>query len=256
GYVLTHPKPNAELLMDAGDDPLLVSWRFGLGKVVAFTSDLTGRWGREWIAWRDFPRWAGQLARSARRAPAEHRMTAEFRQEGDDIKAVVDLLTPEGGFADALQLKGNVSASGRATTVAPFRQIAPGRYEARLDAAQRGSYLLTLQEEKKDAPPAALATVPFIVPYPREYRELQPNTALLSRIAEETGGELLRADQLEPAVKRLFTPHPAKATVSRAVWQPLAGFGLLLFLSDLAARRWRGLAARRQDRFAEAAAIT
>jgi Ca-activated chloride channel homolog len=256
GYVLTHPKPNAELLMQAGDDPLLVSWRFGLGKVVAFTSDLTGRWGREWIAWRDFPQWAGQLARSARRAPAAHRIAAEFRQEGDEIKAVVDLLTPEGGFADALQLKANVSASGRATSAAPFRQVAPGRYEARLDAAQRGSYLLTLQEEKKDAPPAALATVPFIVPYPREYRELKPNTALLSRIAEETGGEMLRADQLEPAVKRLFTPHPAKATAARAVWQPLAGLGLLLFLADLAARRWPGLASRRRQRFAEAAAIT
>ena len=256
GYVLTHPKPQSEVLMQADEDPLLVSWRFGLGRVVAFTSDLTGRWGREWIAWRDFPQWAGQLARSARRAPAEHRLTAEFRQEGDETRAVVDLLDPNGAFADRLNLAGNVVASGRATSVATFRQIAPGRYEGRLSAAQRGAYLLTLLEDKKDAPPAALATVPFIVPYPREYRELKPNLALLSRLAEETGGEMLRADQLEQGIKRLFTPHPAKATAARATWQPLAGLGLFLFLADLAARRWPGIAARRRERFAQAAAIT
>ncbi|MBI2539126.1 MAG: VWA domain-containing protein, partial [Deltaproteobacteria bacterium] len=51
GYVLTHRKPAAELLMKAGEDPLLASWSYGLGRVVAFTSDLTGRWGKEWLQW-------------------------------------------------------------------------------------------------------------------------------------------------------------------------------------------------------------
>jgi uncharacterized membrane protein len=256
GYVLTHPKPQSELLMQAGDDPLLVSWRFGLGKVVAFTSDLTGRWGRDWIAWRDFPQWAGQLARAARRPPAEHGIVAKFHQEGEAIKAVIDVSNEQGGFADRLSLKGSVIASGRATSIAPFKQIAPGRYEGQLNALQRGAYLLSLQQEKKDAPPAPLATVPFIVPYPREYRELKPNLPLLSRLAEETGGEMLRADQLEQGIRRLFTPHPAKATAARATWQPLAGLALLLFLADLAARRWPGIAARRRESFAQAAPIT
>ncbi|HEY1372855.1 MAG TPA: VWA domain-containing protein, partial [Candidatus Binatia bacterium] len=203
GYVLTHPKPQSELLMQAGDDPLLVSWRFGLGKVVAFTSDLTGRWGREWIAWRDFPQWAGQLGRSTQRAPGAGRVTADIRQEGDRINAVVDLMNPNGSFADGLNLRGNVTASGRATSVAAFRQTAPGRYEGRLSADQRGSYLLTLHEDSSGLSPATIGTVPFVVPYPREYHELRPNLPLLSRVAEETGGELLRADQWEQGIKRL-----------------------------------------------------
>ncbi|HTM09108.1 MAG TPA: VWA domain-containing protein [Verrucomicrobiae bacterium] len=255
GYVLTHAKAESELLMQAGDDPLLVSWRYGLGKVAAFTSDLTGRWGREWIAWRDFPQWAGQLARSARRSPVEHRLQAEFRQQGDEVAAVVDLLNQDGGFADRLTLKGNLTAAGRPTSVASFQQIAPGRYEARLSAGQSGAYLLTLHEEKKGAAPSVLATVPFVVPYPREYRELTPNLALLSRIAEETGGELLRPDQPEQGVKRLFTPDPAKATAARALWQPLAGLGLLLFLADLAARRWPRRTVRSRESFAETVSI-
>ncbi|HEY6199077.1 MAG TPA: hypothetical protein VI231_10730, partial [Candidatus Binatia bacterium] len=79
---------------------------------------------------------------------------------------------------------------------------------------------------------------------------------LLSRLAEETGGEMLRADQWEQGIKRLMTPHPAKATAARAIWQPLAGLGLFLFLADLAARRWPRTAISRHARFAEAAPIT
>ena len=80
--------------------------------------------------------------------------------------------------------------------------------------------------------------VPFIVPYPREYRELKPNLALLSRLAEDSGGEMLPPDQWEQGLRRLFTPDPGKAVAARATWQPLAGLGLFLFLADLAVRRW------------------
>ena len=43
--------------MRADKDPLLVSWRYGLGKVTAFTSDLSGRWGKEWVTWPALPQW-------------------------------------------------------------------------------------------------------------------------------------------------------------------------------------------------------
>jgi Ca-activated chloride channel family protein len=78
GYVLTYPKQRSELLMKAGEDPLLVSWRHGLGRVMAFTSDLSGRWGKEWVAWQGLPQWAGQLARDTMRKIVETRMRAEF----------------------------------------------------------------------------------------------------------------------------------------------------------------------------------
>src|SRR5262245_8834754 len=55
GYVLTFPKPRAELLMRIDKDPLLASWRYGLGEVMAFTSDLSGRWGKDWVTWQSFP---------------------------------------------------------------------------------------------------------------------------------------------------------------------------------------------------------
>jgi hypothetical protein len=79
--------------------------------------------------------------------------------------------------------------------------------------------------------------VPLIAPYPREYRELKPNTALLNRLAEETGGEVLGPDKMEEGLKRLFTPDPNKGRSAQETWWPLSGLGLFLFLADLALRR-------------------
>lgn len=245
GYVLTHPKSRAELLMRAEEDPLLVSWRYGLGSVVAFTSDLSGRWGREWVKWEDFPQWASQVARSAMKRTSEHRVRIEFQPEGNELKAVADLLSKEGGFINHLKLKGILTGPDQATLVRPLYQIAPGRYESSFSASRRGVHFLTIYEEgEKGGGPFPLATVPFIAPYPREYRDLKPNMTLLSRVAEETGGEVLDPGKMEEGLKRLFTPDPAKATSAQETWWALSGLGLFLFLADLALRRVPGLFSR------------
>ena len=241
GYVLTHPKPLADLLMKVGEDPLLVSWRYGLGRVVAFTSDLSGRWGREWVGWENFPQWASQLARSAMRRASESRIRTEFRQEGEEVRAVVDFLSKGGGFVNHLKLIGNFTGPDQATMVRPFQQIAPGRYEGRFSVSQRGVYLLTIFEEgEKGKEPFAAATVPFIAPYPREYRELKPNTALLSRLAEETGGEVLEPDKMEDGLKHLFTPEPGKSSSAQETWWAFSSLMLFFFFADLALRRLPG----------------
>src|SRR5678815_278559 len=81
GYVLTYPKERAEVLMKVDQDPLLVSWRYGLGKVTAFTSDLSGRWGKDWVTWPALPQWTGQLARDALRKLLDGKIHTEFHAE-------------------------------------------------------------------------------------------------------------------------------------------------------------------------------
>ncbi len=240
GYVLTHPKPSADLLMEAGKDPLLVSWRYGLGKVSAFTSDLSGRWGKEWAGWEDFPQWASQLARSSMRKTTDNRIRTEFKQEGGEVRTVVDFLTKEGGFINHLRLKGNITTPDQAAHVSSFQQIAPGRYQTSFSASQRGIYFLTAYDEGEKGEPSAIVTAPFVAPYPSEYRELKPNMALLSRLAEETGGEILDPDKMDEGLRRLFTPDPNKGRSAQETWWSFSGLGLLLFLADLALRRlWK-----------------
>ena len=68
--------------MQADKDPLLVSWRYGLGRVMAFTSDLSGSWGKEWVSWQGFPQWASQLARDTMRKIFETRNRTDFQPTG------------------------------------------------------------------------------------------------------------------------------------------------------------------------------
>jgi uncharacterized membrane protein len=237
GYVLTYPKPRAELLMQAEKDPLLVSWRYGLGRVMAFTSDLSGRWGKDWVNWQSFPQWASQLTRDTMRKILETRTRTEFHADGDGVKAVTDLVSQDGRFLNHLKLKANISAPNQASQARSFQQSAPGRYEVTFTPSRRGIHFLTLYAEGEgDAAAVPVATVPYIAPYPKEYRELKPNLSLLSRIAEETGGEMLDPEKFDAGLRRLYTATPSKSSQGRDTWWPLAGAGLFLFLADLVLR--------------------
>jgi Mg-chelatase subunit ChlD len=240
GYVLTYPKQRAEMLMKAGDDPLLATWRHGLGRVTAFTSDLSGRWGKDWVAWQSLPQWAGQIARDAMRRVVETRTRAAFQKEGDAVKVVADVVASDGAFTNHLPLRGNIAAAGQATQQLEFHQTAPGRYEARFTPTQRGIHYLTLSTDSNaEQTPSFLATVPYVAPFPEEYRALRPNYGLLSRLAEETGGEMLDGTNAVAALQRLYTAAPGKASDARETWWPLAAVALALFLGDLAVRTWR-----------------
>ena len=208
--------------------------------MTAFTSDLTGRWGKDWVAWQALPQWAGQVARDSMRRVVETRTRAEFVNQGDTVKVVADIVASDGSFVNQLGLRGNVAATGSATREVVFHQSAPGRYEARFEVAERGIYFLTLSTEAGggDAP-TFVATFPYVAPFPKEYRELRPNYALLSRLAEETGGEMLDGNNPGAALRRLYTATAGAAAAARETWWPLAGAALALFLGDLIVRTWR-----------------
>src|SRR5690606_2584063 len=64
GYVATTPKENAIVsLVGKEGDPILAQWRYGLGKSIAYTSDVTSRWAPHWLAWDGFNRFWSQAVR-------------------------------------------------------------------------------------------------------------------------------------------------------------------------------------------------
>src|SRR4029077_15954829 len=62
GYNGTTAKSAAQTVLVPGrEDPLLAQWQYGLGRSVAWTSDSTGRWAKNWLAWPGFARFFSQL---------------------------------------------------------------------------------------------------------------------------------------------------------------------------------------------------
>src|SRR5690606_24188571 len=65
GYVITTPKPRSTTILEVPDaeepEPVLATWRHGLGTTAAFTSDLSPNWGKDWVTWDRYRAFVQQL---------------------------------------------------------------------------------------------------------------------------------------------------------------------------------------------------
>ncbi len=83
GYVVTRPKPTAEVILATeSGDPLLAWWRYGLGMSVAFTSDAKARWAAEWLTWPQFGQFWAQVVRHAIRTVRDQGLARTGRAQG------------------------------------------------------------------------------------------------------------------------------------------------------------------------------
>src|SRR5712691_7512577 len=79
GYVATTPKPAGQLvLISHKDDPVLAVWQYGLGRVVAWTSDASGLWTTNWLSWAKAARfWANLVTWTLPTADSELNINAK-----------------------------------------------------------------------------------------------------------------------------------------------------------------------------------
>src|SRR5204863_9891155 len=62
GYNGSTLKPTAEqIIKSPAGDPILAQWQYGLGRSVAWTPDVKGRWATDWVKWPRFSQFAGQM---------------------------------------------------------------------------------------------------------------------------------------------------------------------------------------------------
>ena len=77
-------------------DPLLASWRYGLGRVVAFSPQAAGPWSEGWIALEGYPRIWAQIARWAFQEPITPGLNVDTTRRGDELFLDVIALDSEG----------------------------------------------------------------------------------------------------------------------------------------------------------------
>ena len=103
GYVVCTAKPTAEVpLITERGDPLLASWRFGLGKSVAFMSDAKSRWAADWLGWPGYSRFWAQVVRDTLRDTRQRGIETRIEHRGESGRIVVDAATDAGDFVSGL----------------------------------------------------------------------------------------------------------------------------------------------------------
>ena len=233
GYVSTAAKPDAELLMvsDHGE-PILARWRRGLGKVVAFTSDLKNRWAVEWIRWPGYSKFWAQLIRDTMRANAKDSLAMTTTVDQQRAKIVVDAIGDDDRFINDLQSVISITAPDGTTSSVSLEQTAAGRYEASVPLTQYGSYGLEATHDK-DGDTIAVSLGSISYPYPREYLFVEPNRDMLRRVADVGLGAT------NPSVQTLFDPMGEEVKYRRELWPWFLVAALVLLVFDLAMRRIR-----------------
>jgi hypothetical protein len=232
GYVATTAKANAEqLLASHREDPVLATWRYGLGRAAAFTSDANARWAPRWLEWREFSKFWAQLARWTLRSGAIGEISATVARRDGRGEVLVDAVDAKGNFINFLDNQVGVVAPDRSRSVIDLEQIAPGRYVGRFPAKQEGVYLIGMAQRKGDRVLGS-QLAGLVVPYDEELRVLGVDEELLKGLADLTGGAALAAPE------EVFSKARRPFRVAVDLWPWLVGIGAALLLLDVALRRF------------------
>ncbi len=231
GYVAATVKSNAELvLMSHQEDPVLATWRYGLGRAVAFTSDAKAKWGVLWLRWREFNKFWAQVTRWSLRSGTRSDTTATVQRTDGVGEVVVDAVDGKGEFINFLDSQVGIVAPDRERTVIDLEQIGPGRYRGRFPAPDEGVYLVGMAQRKNDRVIGS-QLAGLVVPYAQELRDLGVDETLLREVAELTGGGGLNQ------ASDVFLRGRRQSRIAVEIWPWLVGLVAVLMVSDVALRR-------------------
>jgi uncharacterized membrane protein len=239
GYVATSPKDLAQVILQSEKkDPILAAWQYGLGRAVAFTSDASGRWARDWVSWQGFPTFWAQVVASTLSDTASAALELTVTQQGEQARLSVDARDRAGNFLNGYEVNANLVVPNGEVQSVTLPQVAPGRYEGLFTPTEQGVYLIRLTGQAQGGQSFS-DTAGWALSYSPEYRNIESNPDLLLRLANLTGGTVASADPAAAFTHNLKAPRAA-----RPIWPWLLTLAALLFPFDIAARR---LILTRQD---------
>jgi hypothetical protein len=187
GYLVTSPKDLAEvMLVSDAADPLLARWQYGLGRAVAWTSDLRGRWSEAWVAWPGTAQlFSGLIGWTI--APAQGPLHLAVRADAQTGYITVDETEP--GHQPG-QVRVHVAQPSGTGLELDLAATGPGRYEGNFPMNGVGTYIVRAQEQR-DGSTVGSAEAGLPVSYPAEFRRVTADTRRLAQIARAGGGHLL-----------------------------------------------------------------
>lgn len=241
GYVVTTARPAAQTVLRSHlDDPILSTWRIGLGRVAVYTADLHAPWSADLRRWDGFTALVRQTVRWVSRHLEDEGLHARL-VESDDHRARLIVEAPDADGTSSAQLDVRATwqpADGPPTEVA-LREVEPGRYEAPLPDRPAGPSIVEIHAEGRtgDTPPRRLVRG-FFETADREYSRTGVDLDALSALAHASGGRVLSAGDSAFDAPR--------AVRHRDLGPSLVFLALALFIGERllpagrqAVRRWR-----------------
>ena len=244
GYVVGADREGLSQVVLRGkeNDPILAQWQYGLGRVVTYTSDATGKWSKAWIGWPQYRAFWEQHVRWVMRPVGSPNIRVVTEDRGEMTAVVVEALDEQGERLNFLRWQGRIVKPDLAASGVDLRQVAPGRYEALVPTAQSGAYTLNMGYQSNVDGKSIRGSVQAAItrPFSDEFRSLRDNESLLRQVAEETGGQVLTFDDSTKSERSPWRRAGVTLPVSlQPIFMTVAMIALGMLLVDVAIRRVR-----------------
>lgn len=174
GYIGASPKDAAKVLLKSDeDDPILSVWQYGLGKTVAWNSDISGKWSSNYIGWENNVRlWQNMINFTA----------SNYESEDATIEAVLE---GSKGLISFTDKNTSEEVDTTAVVVTPSLQsievklypTEPGKYGGSFDVKEPGVYMIK-GLQNKNGEVLNSVTNGLAVQYSPEYKIYSENSSL------------------------------------------------------------------------------
>ena len=209
GYNYAVPKPAARLLVTTHKNiPILVVWRFGLGKVVTLTTD-------------DGLKWAGDLLN---------------KENSKLITKSINWAIGDLGRKKSYDVTIRDAVLGKSTSVNVISREMPKAQE--LAFAKIDTNLYSSAYSPKELGYKEILGAAFAVNYNDEYANLGINNEFTA-LVEKTGGKIFDPDDTKGIIEFIKAKSKRIKIDSTDYRWPFAIIAMILFLSEIAIRRYR-----------------
>ena len=227
GYVSTTIKPLAtEILKSNEDEPILVTWQYGAGKVTAWTSDVNGKWSSDFIN--------SDSGQNLLNAMMTQTMTKYEDNENFNVKAVgkkfkLEVNSDYDSEHPNKKLIGRYMDNAGEMQEVELINIAPGKYETEVEIDASGVYKFTVNEEDNGQVLNSYSQS-VVKQYLDEYK-INSESNNLAEFMKNTNAQqiVLGKDVFTGKYKAI------KTTINISMWLMLIAF--LIFCIDVVTRR-------------------
>ncbi|MCB0336073.1 MAG: VWA domain-containing protein, partial [Bdellovibrionales bacterium] len=154
GYTETQEKSVAQTELLVRDnrkaDPLLASWNVQNGRVIAFTSDASGRWSKLWVGWNRYVAFWTDLIAPKKKDQGDNLKNTPLDLRYEYNKGILSLKLSV--FADSVipTPSGTLKLPDGNERSVVWQEIAPGYYEAQFEEVMAGGFQLATKVNEID----------------------------------------------------------------------------------------------------------
>lgn len=227
GYVAATARDTADvLLVSDTSDPILATWQYGLGRTVAFTSDVKNMWTSGYAGWDMYTAFWKNIVGSTITADSSGDISGTALMDGSTPKITY---TTKDYSGDTQVSALCTSADGQSEEII-LTPTSPGTFEGTLGGGGgTGVYSINIRQSDGGTVSHTLNTA-LAVPYSKEYRFAENTADFDGFVTSVSGSYILGPDEVfDTQLQKVFAVRPLTA-----VFLVLA---VMVFMADIILRR-------------------